>query len=116
MSAGSIWWSIRATRSAIPSASAAPASSGRALRRSTANAVLLARFVGLGRALAFLSSKIRGDALVLPIAVACRFGALRTLDLLLRRLGVGRGQLPPLLGFGKRALRSRGERLAPAGR
>ena len=51
-----------------------------------------------------IDSKIRGDALVLPIAIAGRLRSLRALEFLGRRLSVGRGRLPARFGFGERAL------------
>ena len=56
--------------------------------------------------------EIRGDALVLPIAIAGRLRPLRALELLGRRLGVCRGGLPARFGFGERALGRRRERFA----
>ena len=50
------------------------------------------------------ASKIRGDAVPLPVAIAGRFRALRTLKLLLLRGGAGIGGLAARLGFGERAL------------
>ena len=59
------------------------------------------------------ASKIRGDAFALPVAVAGRFRALRTLQLLLRRRGAGRSRsLAACFGLGQRALGGRRERLA----
>src|SRR5713101_7079367 len=62
------------------------------------------------------SSKIRGDALVLPVAVPHGFRALRTLELFCRRLNVGLGGFSARFGFGERALGRRRERLAWLGR
>ena len=56
-------------------------------------------------------SKIRRDALALPIAVARRFRSLWPLNLLLHRLRVCRRGLPSRFGFGKRALRGWRQRL-----
>src|SRR6266849_1217699 len=58
------------------------------------------------------SSKIRGDALVLPVAVPRGFRALRTLELFCRRLNVGLGGFSARFGFGECALGRRRERLA----
>jgi hypothetical protein len=55
----------------------------------------------------FDASKIRGDALGLPIAIARRFRTFRALELLLARCGVGFGGFSSRLGFGERALRCR---------
>src|SRR5216684_3646746 len=57
-------------------------------------------------------SKIRGDALVLPVAVPRRFRALRALKLLDRRLGVRLGSFSARFGLRKRALCRRRELLA----
>src|SRR3954449_6123762 len=58
------------------------------------------------------ASKIRSDALGLPVAVAGGLGPLRSPKLLRRRFGVGRGGLPARLGFSQRALGGRWQRLA----
>ena len=54
-----------------------------------------------------LASKIRGDAFALPVAIAGRFRALRTLKLLLLRGGAGIGGFAARLGFGERTLGGR---------
>ena len=61
------------------------------------------------------ASEIRGDALVLPIAITRGFRTLGALIFLLRRPGVGRGLPSPFLGFGKRPLCRRRQWL-PSGR
>src|SRR5260370_10610557 len=53
------------------------------------------------------ASKLRGDALGLPIAIARRFRTFRALELLLARRGVGFSGFSPRLRFGERALRRR---------
>src|SRR5258708_24653073 len=59
-----------------------------------------------------IRSEIRGDALVLPIAVPRGFRTLRTLKLLRHWPRTGFRGLPARFGLGKRALRSRRQRLA----
>ena len=49
-------------------------------------------------------SKIRGDTLVLPIAISGRLRTLLTPGFLGRRLGIRRRGLPSRFGFGERAL------------
>ena len=61
-------------------------------------------------------SKVRGDALVLPIAVARRFRPFRPLQFPGHRMRVGLGGLAAGFRFGERALRGRRQRLAFRGR
>src|SRR5258708_26847565 len=63
-------------------------------------------------AFSFQSSKIRGDALVLPIAVSCRFRAFRALKFLGRGLGVCFRGFSPCFGLGERAFGRRRQRLS----
>src|SRR6202171_6112628 len=58
------------------------------------------------------ASKIRGDALVLPVAIAGRLRALRALNFPGQGLSVGFGSPPSRFGLGERALRRRRQRLA----
>jgi hypothetical protein len=70
----------------------------------------------IGSALFALSSEIRRDTFVLPVAVTCRFRPFRALIFFRGRLGVRRGGLPTRFGFGERALCRRRQRLSCRGR
>src|SRR5690348_2935623 len=62
------------------------------------------------------ASEVRGDTLVLPIAIARRLWPFRSLKFLRHRLGSGGSHLSPRFGFGKRALGGRREHLASGAR
>jgi hypothetical protein len=70
----------------------------------------------IGSALFSLSSEIRRDTFVFPVAVTCRFRPFRALIFFRGRLGVRRGGLPTRFGFGERALCRRRQRLSCRGR
>src|SRR6266403_5629848 len=60
----------------------------------------------------YLRSKIRGDAFVLPVAIAGRFRSLRTLKLFCQRPSICFRCFPARFGLGERALCRRRQLLA----
>ena len=69
-----------------------------------------------GASLWALSSEIRGDTLVLPVAVTRRFRTFRAVIFLGRGFAIRRGRLPARFGLGERAFCRGRQRLSCWGR